>query len=409
MLPIRFARGDSRSRSGKVYGEYPSRRDSFDVGRSRADAARRPRASDPARTSATTVPGQLLGRTRFLGRAGGGEPDRSPRRASSCPCRSPCESRMPRWLRRRRGRNASFATSTCTIGRYVRSATRSSGLDPCQPACFGATASFIRPTRSSNSRCCGWPAGGGCSPGSAATSCSRAGAGGISPISSPGEGVRSSAMPAGSPTPRHPRARDGDGTTGASDFATCRGCVPRRSRAASKLATSAHAEQPRSWRRWIDWLLRRRSLCAARWSLSLVAADAGALVSHPLLDPTFLAAVARRGGHLGFGDRTGVMRAIFDGALPDAVLARATKARLRRGLLGRGHPRVRARVGRGRHRWRAHRSGCAAQGMAEAESARRERDAPARGLAERAELGADPRQVPAGRRSISGNNGFRHV
>lgn len=102
---------------------------------------------------------------------------------------------------------------------------------------------------------------------------------------------------------------------------------PEAARIASRLATAAHAERPRSWRRWIDWLVRRRSLCAARWSLSLLAADAGALLSHPLVDPTFLAAVARRGGHLGFGDRTGVMRAIFDGALPDAVLRRPTKAR----------------------------------------------------------------------------------
>ena len=102
---------------------------------------------------------------------------------------------------------------------------------------------------------------------------------------------------------------------------------PETERIASRLASAANAERPRSWRRWIGWLVRRRSLCAARWSLSLLAADAGVHLFHPLLDPTFLAAVARRGGHLGFGDRTAVMRATFQGSLPDAVLRRPTKAR----------------------------------------------------------------------------------
>ncbi len=109
---------------------------------------------------------------------------------------------------------------------------------------------------------------------------------------------------------------------------------PEPARAAANLAAAARAEQPRSWRRSVDWLVRRRQLCASRWTLSLLAADAGALVSHPLLDPAFLSALKRAGGRLGFGDRTAVMRAVFADALPDAVLSRPTKAHYEEVLWG---------------------------------------------------------------------------
>ena len=125
---------------------------------------------------------------------------------------------------------------------------------------------------------------------------------------------------------RHQPVRGGDGTAGASDSATCRGCAPRR-----------HASL-RGWRppHMLSGLAPGGdgstgscvgARCAPRDGAFRCSRQTGVLLSHPLVDPTFLAAVARRGGHLGFGDRTGVMRAIFDGALPDAVLRRPTKAR----------------------------------------------------------------------------------
>jgi len=105
----------------------------------------------------------------------------------------------------------------------------------------------------------------------------------------------------------------------------------------SGLVASAHVEQPRVWSRWVGWFMRRRMLAAARWSLSLLAADVGTVLVYPLLDPSFLSAVARAGGRFGFGDRpekrhdphgrTAAMRAIFSEALPEGVLARPTKAR----------------------------------------------------------------------------------
>ena len=110
---------------------------------------------------------------------------------------------------------------------------------------------------------------------------------------------------------------------------------PDPTRIAAELAASAVAEQPRSWRRWVDWFVRRRSLCAPPWSLSLLAADAGTSLRHPLIDPIFLAALAGAGGRLGLGDRTAAMRAIFSDALPDAVLSRPTKARYSEAFWGR--------------------------------------------------------------------------
>jgi hypothetical protein len=95
----------------------------------------------------------------------------------------------------------------------------------------------------------------------------------------------------------------------------------------SELIVAAHAEQPRSWSRWVGWFMRRRMLSATRWSLSLLAAEVGTLLLHPLLDPGFVTAVAGAGGRWGFGDRTAAMRAIFSKVLPGAVLSRQTKAR----------------------------------------------------------------------------------
>jgi asparagine synthetase B (glutamine-hydrolysing) len=107
-------------------------------------------------------------------------------------------------------------------------------------------------------------------------------------------------------------------------------------RSAARLHAAARAEQPRSWSRWVDWFARRRSVSAPRWSLSLLAADADTVLVHPLLDPRFLAAIARTGRHVGFGDRTAAMRAVFGEALPDAVLSRPTKARFGEVFWGRG-------------------------------------------------------------------------
>lgn len=58
-----------------------------------------------------------------------------------------------------------------------------------------------------------------------------------------------------------------------------------------------------------------------------LAAAAGAVEAHPLLDARFTTALAAEGHPFGFGNRTSTMVRVFDGLLPRAVLHRSTKAR----------------------------------------------------------------------------------
>ncbi len=58
-----------------------------------------------------------------------------------------------------------------------------------------------------------------------------------------------------------------------------------------------------------------------------LAAAAGAVEAHPLLDARFTGALAAEGHPFGFGNRTSAMVRLFDGLLPRAVLHRSTKAR----------------------------------------------------------------------------------
>ena len=63
---------------------------------------------------------------------------------------------------------------------------------------------------------------------------------------------------------------------------------------------------------------------------SAAAADHGIRASDPLLDPGFVAALARAGGVTGFPGRTATMHALFSDVLPPAVLCRTTKASFNR-------------------------------------------------------------------------------
>lgn len=88
------------------------------------------------------------------------------------------------------------------------------------------------------------------------------------------------------------------------------------------------AGQPRRWDRWLPWLARRRSLALGVATIDVLARDCGAVAVHPFLDPRFLAALAREGGRLGYGERTEVMRALFADVLPAEVVARRAKSSL---------------------------------------------------------------------------------
>jgi asparagine synthase (glutamine-hydrolysing) len=61
-------------------------------------------------------------------------------------------------------------------------------------------------------------------------------------------------------------------------------------------------------------------------TLERFAETEGARFAAPLLNPRFLAALGRFGGHASLGDRMESLTAVFDGILPPAVLGRSTKA-----------------------------------------------------------------------------------
>jgi asparagine synthetase B (glutamine-hydrolysing) len=90
--------------------------------------------------------------------------------------------------------------------------------------------------------------------------------------------------------------------------------------------TDERASQPARWDSRVAWFARRRDEVVFHQALELLADDHQVKISHPFLDPRFLATVARAGGRSGFGDRTRAMRELFDGLLPEAVLARTDKA-----------------------------------------------------------------------------------
>jgi hypothetical protein len=99
------------------------------------------------------------------------------------------------------------------------------------------------------------------------------------------------------------------------------------SEARSRQANAAEmAEEPMRWDRRVEWWHARRHLSLAEHVSDALAATADVTMSHPLLDHAFLSAIAYLGGRHGPGNRTAVMRTLFSDLLPDALLARESKA-----------------------------------------------------------------------------------
>jgi asparagine synthetase B (glutamine-hydrolysing) len=86
------------------------------------------------------------------------------------------------------------------------------------------------------------------------------------------------------------------------------------------------AAQPLSFARSVRMVPRRRTQVIALQNRRILAGPDDVDVRCPLLEPEVVHAVARDGGALGRGDRTTVLRALVPDLLPDAVLARTTKA-----------------------------------------------------------------------------------
>jgi asparagine synthase (glutamine-hydrolysing) len=106
-----------------------------------------------------------------------------------------------------------------------------------------------------------------------------------------------------------------------------------RLRLRARLAIEA-AREPNRWDERLAWYVRRRYLQLGVHSLALLAGRHDVQVVHPLLDRSFLAALAARGGRAGFGDRRGATRLLFGELLPAELLERRTKGEFGEALWG---------------------------------------------------------------------------
>ena len=101
---------------------------------------------------------------------------------------------------------------------------------------------------------------------------------------------------------------------------------PAALRQHARLATEDIIAEPLLWAAGTWFITRMRSFATIRHNHTAMAAAFGLVASDPLLDAGFLAALAHRGGILGFTSRTSAMGALFTDVLPKAVLTRTTKA-----------------------------------------------------------------------------------
>lgn len=102
---------------------------------------------------------------------------------------------------------------------------------------------------------------------------------------------------------------------------------PDAQRAVTAAWAASEATEPVRWDRQLAWRTRLRRMTALQWTSETLAASAGRTLGHPLLDPRFVAALARAGGRRGLGSRASLMRALFADVLPGDVLSRQDKAR----------------------------------------------------------------------------------
>lgn len=102
--------------------------------------------------------------------------------------------------------------------------------------------------------------------------------------------------------------------------------TPDAERRTRRAEAAEMAEEPLRWDARVSWWNARRYLRLSEHFDDVLGAAAGVRMSHPLMDPAFLASLAHTGGRYGPGNRTAVMRHLLSDLLPDDVLARAGKA-----------------------------------------------------------------------------------
>lgn len=86
------------------------------------------------------------------------------------------------------------------------------------------------------------------------------------------------------------------------------------------------ANSPLGWEASVRQFWRVRYVHVAMSSLAKLGDEHGAVLVHPFVDPRVLDALAREGGFRGFGNRTQLVRRLFEDLLPEPVVSRSTKA-----------------------------------------------------------------------------------
>lgn len=102
--------------------------------------------------------------------------------------------------------------------------------------------------------------------------------------------------------------------------------LTRRGRTALLRATVEDDRRPLHWGRETRAILTGLPPRMLLHNLDVVARENDVVAAHPLLDPLFLSALATQAGRWGYAGRTHLMRELFHDLLPDAVLARSSKA-----------------------------------------------------------------------------------
>jgi asparagine synthase (glutamine-hydrolysing) len=94
------------------------------------------------------------------------------------------------------------------------------------------------------------------------------------------------------------------------------------------------ARQPLAFATSVRHVPRRRTQVLGAQNRDVLCVPYDVRFTSPLLHPDVVQALAREGGFLGGGDRTAVLRRLAQDLLPDAVLARTTKATFTRCYMG---------------------------------------------------------------------------
>jgi asparagine synthase (glutamine-hydrolysing) len=102
--------------------------------------------------------------------------------------------------------------------------------------------------------------------------------------------------------------------------------TPRARRAAQRAAGGDSAAEPRATLPRMAWYRGMRSIAIGTGALERLAADAGAAISHPLLDRALWAAVAAAAPRAGFASRDDALRLAAGRLLPAEVVSRRSKA-----------------------------------------------------------------------------------